>query len=170
MHPVVVLLRYIPYNLILSWIITGRWGPSVGTLLLEPPNVNSMPANLGVVPPVFETENCVASQCPEFYSEDTMMLSKAIYLGLFWLGLIILLNPSISFGNFIKQYLKLHWWLIINSMWIWVAIHHHFETASYYLAISVTIRRFSGLNPSLKGILLPPVSSVLEIQTYKKTA
>ncbi|KAJ9085149.1 hypothetical protein DSO57_1016825 [Entomophthora muscae] len=25
------------------------------------------------------------SQCPEFYAEDTMILSQAIYLGLFWL-------------------------------------------------------------------------------------
>ncbi|KAJ9077747.1 hypothetical protein DSO57_1013819 [Entomophthora muscae] len=38
MHPVVVLLRYIPYNLILSKIIMGRWGPAVSTLLLPPPN------------------------------------------------------------------------------------------------------------------------------------
>ncbi|KAJ9090418.1 hypothetical protein DSO57_1002729 [Entomophthora muscae] len=119
MHSAVGLLRYISYNLILSQIITGRWGPAVGTLLLAPPNVNFMPVNLGVVPPVFETENCVASQCPEFYSEDTLMLSQTIYLGLLWLGLIVLLNPSISMGNFTKQYLKPHWWLIINSMWIW---------------------------------------------------
>ncbi|KAJ9059646.1 hypothetical protein DSO57_1039371, partial [Entomophthora muscae] len=41
MHPVVGLLRYIPYNLILSQIITGRWGPEVGTSLSAPPNVNS---------------------------------------------------------------------------------------------------------------------------------
>ncbi|KAJ9080345.1 hypothetical protein DSO57_1026051 [Entomophthora muscae] len=94
MHPIIGLLHYISYNLILSQIITGRWGPVVGTLLSAPPNVNFMPANLGVVPPVFETENCVASQCPEFYSEDTLMLSKAIYLGLLWLGLTILLNPK----------------------------------------------------------------------------
>ncbi|KAJ9050271.1 hypothetical protein DSO57_1016070 [Entomophthora muscae] len=66
------------------------------------------------------------------------MLSQAIYLGLFWLELIILLNPSISFGNFTKQYLKLRWWLIINSIWIWVIIPHHLETASYYPRISVT--------------------------------
>ncbi|KAJ9049953.1 hypothetical protein DSO57_1019284 [Entomophthora muscae] len=90
-----------------------------------------MPTNLGVVPPVFENENLVVSQCPEFYSEDTLMLLQAIYLGLFWLG--------ISFGNFTKQYLKPHWWLTINSMWIWVLIPHHLETASYYLAISVTL-------------------------------
>ncbi|KAJ9075247.1 hypothetical protein DSO57_1037867 [Entomophthora muscae] len=118
MHPVVGLLRYIPYNLILSRIITGRWGPAFGTLSLTPLNVNPMPTNLGVVPSVFKTENLVVSQCPEFYSEDSLMLSQAIYLGLLWLGLIILLNPSISFGNFTKQYLKLCWWLIINSMWI----------------------------------------------------
>ncbi|KAJ9075248.1 hypothetical protein DSO57_1037867 [Entomophthora muscae] len=80
-----------------------------------------MPTNLGVVPSVFKTENLVVSQCPEFYSEDSLMLSQAIYLGLLWLGLIILLNPSISFGNFTKQYLKLCWWLIINSMWIRMA-------------------------------------------------
>ncbi|KAJ9062564.1 hypothetical protein DSO57_1039719 [Entomophthora muscae] len=103
------LLRYIPYNLILSQIITGRWGPAVGTLPLAPPNVNSIPADLGVVPPVFETENCVASQCPEFYSKDTLMLSKAFYLRLLWLGLIVLLNPIISIGNLTKQYLKPCW-------------------------------------------------------------
>ncbi|KAJ9050903.1 hypothetical protein DSO57_1039725 [Entomophthora muscae] len=143
MHPVVGLLSYIPYNLILNRIITGRWAPAVGTLLLTPPNVNSMPTNLGVVSPVFKAENLVVSQCPEFYSEDTLMLSQAIYLELLWLGLIILLNPSISFGNFKKRYLKLHWWLIINSMWIWVVIPHHLETASYYPAISVTPGRIS---------------------------
>ncbi|KAJ9053427.1 hypothetical protein DSO57_1024276, partial [Entomophthora muscae] len=143
MHPVVGLLCCIPYNLIISQIITGRWSPAIGTLLLAPPNVNSMSTNLRVVPPVFEAENLIVSQCPEFYSEEILMLSQAIYLGLFWLGLIILLNPSISFGNFTKQYLKLCWWLIINSMWIWVVIPHNLETASYYPAISVTLRNSS---------------------------
>ncbi|KAJ9065682.1 hypothetical protein DSO57_1017088 [Entomophthora muscae] len=130
MHPVVGLLRYIPYNLILSQIITGRWGPAVGNLLSTPPNVHSVPANLGVVPPVFKTENLVVSRCPEFYSEDTLMLSQAIYLWLLF----------ISFGNFTKRYLKLCWWLIINSMWIWVVIPHHLETASYYPSIFITDR------------------------------
>ncbi|KAJ9073502.1 hypothetical protein DSO57_1015832, partial [Entomophthora muscae] len=45
----------------------------------------------------------------------------------------------ISFGNFTKQYLKLHWWLIINSMWTWWVIPHHMEIASYYPVISVTV-------------------------------
>ncbi|KAJ9078206.1 hypothetical protein DSO57_1009125 [Entomophthora muscae] len=140
MHPVVGLLLCIPYNLIISQIITGRWGPAVGTLLLAPPNVNSMPANLGVVPPVFETENLVLSQCPEFYAEGTLIFSQAIYLRLFWLG--------ISFENFTKQYLKLHWWLTINSMWIWMVIPHHLDTASYDLLISVTSVAVNSL-PSL---------------------
>ncbi|KAJ9076712.1 hypothetical protein DSO57_1023557 [Entomophthora muscae] len=90
-----------------------------------------MLVNLGAVPTPVKAETHVLSQCPEFYTEDTMILSQAIYLGLFWLG--------VSFGNFTKQYLKLCWWLIINSMWIWVVIPHHMETASYYLVISVTL-------------------------------
>ncbi|KAJ9068911.1 hypothetical protein DSO57_1023910 [Entomophthora muscae] len=61
-----------------------------------------MPANLRVVPPASETKTLVISQCPGFYAEDTLILLQAIYPGLFWLGLIILLNPSISFGNFHK--------------------------------------------------------------------
>ncbi|KAJ9088896.1 hypothetical protein DSO57_1018440 [Entomophthora muscae] len=65
-----------------------------------------MPANLGVIPPVFETGNCVASQCPEFYSEDTLMLSQYF-----------------NWKSY-KQYLKPRWWLIINSMWIWVTGPH----------------------------------------------
>ncbi|KAJ9051583.1 hypothetical protein DSO57_1003137 [Entomophthora muscae] len=84
MHPVVVLLRYIHYNLIISRIITGRWGPVVGTLLLPPPNVNSMSANLRVVPPTVETGTLVLSQCPEFYAKDTLILLQAIYLRIFW--------------------------------------------------------------------------------------
>ncbi|KAJ9056814.1 hypothetical protein DSO57_1029092 [Entomophthora muscae] len=130
MHSVVGLLHYIPYSLILSQIITGQWGPAVGTLLLLPPNVNPMSQNLGVFPNVSEPEALSPSQCLEFYAKGTLILSQEIYLGLFWLG--------VSFGNFTKQYLKLCWWLIINSMWIWVVIPHHMETASYYLLISVT--------------------------------
>ncbi|KAJ9087308.1 hypothetical protein DSO57_1034512 [Entomophthora muscae] len=129
MHPVLGLLRYIPYNLILNRIISGRWGPASGTLSAAPQNVNFMPANFVAPPPILENENCVTSQCPEFYAEDALMLSQVIYLGLLWLGLIVLLNPGVSIP---------HWWLIINSMWIWVAIPHHLETASYYPVISVT--------------------------------
>ncbi|KAJ9081845.1 hypothetical protein DSO57_1010519 [Entomophthora muscae] len=55
-----------------------------------------MPVNIGAVPDLLEAETRVLSQCPEFYAEDTLILSQAIYLGLFWLGLIILLNPKIS--------------------------------------------------------------------------
>ncbi|KAJ9078907.1 hypothetical protein DSO57_1001658 [Entomophthora muscae] len=44
-------------------IITGRWGPAVGNLLLSPPNVKSMPANIRVVPPTIKTETLVLSQC-----------------------------------------------------------------------------------------------------------
>ncbi|KAJ9050716.1 hypothetical protein DSO57_1012047 [Entomophthora muscae] len=84
MHPVVGLLCYIPYNLILGCIITGRWGPSLG-LLLVPPNVTSMPFNLGVFPAEFESETVVTSQCPGFYAEDMLILSQATYLGLLWL-------------------------------------------------------------------------------------
>ncbi|KAJ9053203.1 hypothetical protein DSO57_1026509 [Entomophthora muscae] len=108
-------------------------------------NVNSMPVDLGAVSSTVEAETLVLSQCPEFYAEDTLILLQAIYSRLFWLGLIILLNPSISFGNFTKQYLKPCWWLIINSMWIWWVIPHHMETASYYPLISVT-PRFIGFN------------------------
>ncbi|KAJ9064770.1 hypothetical protein DSO57_1026883 [Entomophthora muscae] len=32
--------------------------------------------------PILENENCVNSQCPEFYAEDALMLSQVIYLGL----------------------------------------------------------------------------------------
>ena len=66
------------------------------------------------------------------------MLSQVVYLGLLWLGLIVLLNPGVSIGNLTKRYLKPRWWLIINSMWIWVVIPHHLETALYYSTISVT--------------------------------
>ncbi|KAJ9080112.1 hypothetical protein DSO57_1028460 [Entomophthora muscae] len=59
-----------------------------------------MPVNLGAVPPTVKAKTLVLSQCPEFYSEETLILLQAIYLGLFWLGLIILLNPSNSFRNF----------------------------------------------------------------------
>ncbi|KAJ9088257.1 hypothetical protein DSO57_1024945 [Entomophthora muscae] len=53
--------------------------------------------------PILETENCVTSQCPEFYAEDALMLSQVIYLGLLWLGLIVLLNPGVTIGNFTKK-------------------------------------------------------------------
>ncbi|KAJ9053124.1 hypothetical protein DSO57_1027382 [Entomophthora muscae] len=139
MHPVLGLLRYIPYNLILNRIISGRWGPASGTLLSAPQNVNFMPADFVAPPPILENENCVTSQCPEFYAEDALMLSQVIYLGLLWLGSIVLLNPGVSIGNFTKRYLNMCWWLIINSMWIWVVIPHHLETASYYPVISVTL-------------------------------
>ena len=66
------------------------------------------------------------------------MLSQVVYLGLFWLVLILLLNPGVSIGNLTKRYLKPRWWLIINSMWIWVVIPHHLETALHYPTISVT--------------------------------
>ncbi|KAJ9048077.1 hypothetical protein DSO57_1038621, partial [Entomophthora muscae] len=138
MHPVIGLLRYIPYNLILNQIISGRWDPATGTLLLVPPNVNFMPANFAAPSPILENENCVNSQCPEFYAEDALMLSQVIYLGLLWLGLIVLLNPGVTIGNFTKKYLKLRWWLIINSMWIWVVIPHLLETALYYPVIFIT--------------------------------
>ncbi|KAJ9053250.1 hypothetical protein DSO57_1026100 [Entomophthora muscae] len=62
------LLCYIPYNLVLRRIITGRWGPAVGTLLLLPPNVNSMPVNIGAVPTPVKAKTHVLSQCPEFYA------------------------------------------------------------------------------------------------------
>ncbi|KAJ9066495.1 hypothetical protein DSO57_1008980 [Entomophthora muscae] len=119
MHPVVCLLRYILYNLILSQIITGRWGPAVSTLLLPLPNVNLMPVNLGVFPAVSEAEILITSQCPEFYAKDSLILS---------------------------QYLKLCWWLIINSMWILVVIPHHLETSSYYPTTSVTGKWTKGEN------------------------
>ncbi|KAJ9069373.1 hypothetical protein DSO57_1019206 [Entomophthora muscae] len=93
MYPVVGVLRYIPYNLILRWIITERWGPAVGNLLLPPPNVNSMSANLRVVPPTVETATLVLSQCPEFYAKDTLILLQAIYLRLFW---FVLQNPQVG--------------------------------------------------------------------------
>ncbi|KAJ9074000.1 hypothetical protein DSO57_1010757 [Entomophthora muscae] len=76
MHPVLGLLRYILYNLILNRIISGRWGPASGTLSLAPQNVNFMPANFVAPPPILENENCVTSQCPEFYAEDALMLSQ----------------------------------------------------------------------------------------------
>ncbi|KAJ9061005.1 hypothetical protein DSO57_1024986 [Entomophthora muscae] len=79
MHPVAGLLRYIPYNLILSRIITGRWGPAAGTLLLPPPNVNPVPANLGVFPTVSKVETFVPSQCPEFYTKGPLILSQCIF-------------------------------------------------------------------------------------------
>ncbi|KAJ9083466.1 hypothetical protein DSO57_1034510 [Entomophthora muscae] len=82
MHPVIGLLWYIPYNLILNRIISGRWGPASETLSLVPPNVNFAPTNFEAPPPILETENCVASQCLEFYTEDALMLSQVIYLGL----------------------------------------------------------------------------------------
>ncbi|KAJ9071435.1 hypothetical protein DSO57_1036910 [Entomophthora muscae] len=99
-----------------------------------------MPANFVAPPSIPEDENWVTSQCPEFYAEDALMLSQVIYLGLLWLGLIVLLNPGVTIGKFTKKYLKPRWWLIINSMWIWVVIPHHLETASYYPVISVTTK------------------------------
>ncbi|KAJ9070989.1 hypothetical protein DSO57_1001763 [Entomophthora muscae] len=60
---VVSLLCYIMYNMILSQIITGRWGPVLGTLLLVSPNVTSMPQNLSVFPAESETETVTTSQC-----------------------------------------------------------------------------------------------------------
>ncbi|KAJ9066534.1 hypothetical protein DSO57_1008473 [Entomophthora muscae] len=117
MNPIVGLLRYIPYNFVLSQIITGRWGPAVGTLLLPPLNVNSMSVNLGVVPSTFETETLVLYQCSEFHAKDTDSLAGHLSQALL---------------------VRLQGWLIINSMWIWVVIPHHLETASYYLSIYVT--------------------------------
>ncbi|KAJ9051283.1 hypothetical protein DSO57_1005871 [Entomophthora muscae] len=90
-------------------------------------------------------------KCPEFYTEDALMLSQVIYLGLLWLGLIVLLNPGVTIGNFTKKYLKLRWWLIINSMWIWVVIPHHLETASYYPVISVTTVAYN-MRSTSKGV------------------
>ncbi|KAJ9078615.1 hypothetical protein DSO57_1004879 [Entomophthora muscae] len=102
MHHVVGLLRYILYNLILNRIISGRWGTAVRTLLLVPPNADFAPTNFAA-PPILETENYVASQCPEFYSEDFLMLSQAIYLGLLWLGLIVLLNPGANIVSWLQS-------------------------------------------------------------------
>ncbi|KAJ9088441.1 hypothetical protein DSO57_1023134 [Entomophthora muscae] len=82
-----------------------------------------MPANFVAPLSIPEDENWVTSQCPEFYAEDALMLSQVIYLGLLWLGLIVLLNPGVTIGKFTKKYLKPHWWLIINSMWIWKRHH-----------------------------------------------
>ncbi|KAJ9067129.1 hypothetical protein DSO57_1003041 [Entomophthora muscae] len=141
MHPVVGHLRYIPYNLILSRIIMGRWGPAVGTLSLLPPNVNSMPVNIGAVPTPVKAETLMLSQCPEFYAEDNLILSQAIYLGT-------------SLGNFTKRHLKLHWWLIINSMWIWWVIPHHMEKASYYPVFSITPPNPVYLEFTLEKILI----------------
>ncbi|KAJ9063542.1 hypothetical protein DSO57_1000120 [Entomophthora muscae] len=62
-----------------------------------------MKANFAAPLPILETENCVNSQCPEFYAEDALMLSQVIYLGLLWLGLIVLLNPGVTIGNFTKK-------------------------------------------------------------------
>ncbi|KAJ9076543.1 hypothetical protein DSO57_1025152 [Entomophthora muscae] len=87
MHPVVELLHYIQYNLILSCIITGGWAPAPD-LLLVPPNVTTMPSNLGTFPAEFKSETDVTSQCPNFYAEDTLILSQAIYLGLLWLFMV----------------------------------------------------------------------------------
>ncbi|KAJ9074452.1 hypothetical protein DSO57_1006102 [Entomophthora muscae] len=92
-----------------------------------------MPANFVAPPSIPEDGNWVTSQCLEFYAEDALMLSQVIYL-----GLIVLLNPGVTIGKFTKKYLKLCWWLIIISMWIWVVIPHHLETASYYPVISLT--------------------------------
>ncbi|KAJ9090155.1 hypothetical protein DSO57_1005325 [Entomophthora muscae] len=33
-----------------------------------------MPADFVAPPPILENENCVTSQCPEFYAEDALML------------------------------------------------------------------------------------------------
>ncbi|KAJ9074728.1 hypothetical protein DSO57_1003783 [Entomophthora muscae] len=101
--PGVGLLRYIPYNLILSQVITGRWGPAIGTSLLPLPNANPVPAGLGVVPPTLETKLLVLSQRPGVYVQDTLVLLQEIYLRIFWLGLIISLTPSISFRNFTNR-------------------------------------------------------------------
>ncbi|KAJ9069458.1 hypothetical protein DSO57_1018377 [Entomophthora muscae] len=79
-----------------------------------------MPVNFVAPPSIPEDENRVTSQCPEFYAEDALMLSQVIYLGLLWLGLIVLLNPGVTIGKFTKKYLKP-------------------ETASYYPVISVTL-------------------------------
>ncbi|KAJ9071065.1 hypothetical protein DSO57_1000741 [Entomophthora muscae] len=117
----------------------GKGGPASGTLFLAPPNVNFMPANFVAPPLILETTNGIPSQCPEFYTEDALMLSQVIYLGLLWFGLLVLLNPGVTIGNSTKKYLKPQWWLIINSIWIWVIIPHHLETASYYPVISVTV-------------------------------
>ncbi|KAJ9072901.1 hypothetical protein DSO57_1022230 [Entomophthora muscae] len=81
--------------------------------------------------PILETENCVTSQCPEFYAEDALMLSQILYLGLLWLGLIVPLNPRVTIGNFTKKSEAA------------VVVNHQFyvdlgETASYYPVISVT--------------------------------
>ncbi|KAJ9065824.1 hypothetical protein DSO57_1015455 [Entomophthora muscae] len=78
MHPVLGLLQYILYNLILNRIISGRWGPALGTLSLAPQNVNFMPANFVAPPSIPEDENWVTSQCPEFYTEDALMLSQGL--------------------------------------------------------------------------------------------
>ncbi|KAJ9063347.1 hypothetical protein DSO57_1001252 [Entomophthora muscae] len=99
MQPVVGPLRCIPYHLILGWIITGQLGPAIGALASLPPDVNSMAVDLGAVPPPVKVATHGLSLCPEIYAEDALILLKAIYLGLFWLG--------IPFGNFSKRCLKL---------------------------------------------------------------
>ncbi|KAJ9069548.1 hypothetical protein DSO57_1017522 [Entomophthora muscae] len=118
-----------------------------------------MPVNLRAVPTPVKAETHVPSQRPGFYAEDTLILSQAIYLGLFWLGLIILLSPSISFQSFPKQYLKQRWWLIINSTWIWWVIPHHTETASYYPVISFTPKGTKQPSKPTKATKKKPVSS-----------
>ncbi|KAJ9069331.1 hypothetical protein DSO57_1019600 [Entomophthora muscae] len=38
-----------------------------------------MPANLGVSPTVSKSETFVTSQCPEFYTKDSLILSQCIF-------------------------------------------------------------------------------------------
>ena len=131
--------------MILNHILTRIWGPVPSTPLPGPLDVTPMPSNVGVFTVETEDKTLISSQCPEFYSKDSLILLQAIYLSLLWLALIFFLNPSVSFGNFTKRYLKPCWWLIINFMLIWVFIPHHLETASYYPAISVTLRLSEGV-------------------------
>ncbi|KAJ9053394.1 hypothetical protein DSO57_1024572 [Entomophthora muscae] len=126
-----------------------------------------MPADFVAPPSIPEDENWVTSQCPEFYAEDALMLSLVIYLGLLWLGLIVLLNPGVTIGKFTKKYLKLRWWLIINSMWIWVVIPHHLETASYYPVISVTLLAHNICNVDGKFKVPPSLSKYFIIMSVK---
>ncbi|KAJ9088053.1 hypothetical protein DSO57_1026979 [Entomophthora muscae] len=142
MHPVIGLLR--------------KMGPCIWNFVVGAAKCQFHASQFCSSSPILETENCVTSQCPEFYAEDALMLSQVIYLGLLWLGLIVLLNPGITIGNSTKQYLKPRWWLIINSMWIWVVIPHHLETALYYPAISVTLLN-SSTSEFLEAVCLESV-------------
>ena len=82
MHPILGVLRHLPYNLILNRILSGRWGSPSGALPSDPISVTEDAANPEICAFVVKIDSILdpISKCPELYSDDVVNLSQLIDL------------------------------------------------------------------------------------------